>query len=659
MPASASTHGPEDLIGRLSSATDGEAKLKALRELKNQIIGNRTKKFSYIKLGAVPSVVSILSSAVSGYGDGYSNSLLVQSAAAIGSFACGVDAGVKAVLDAGAFPHLLSLISHPNDKVVDAGARSLRMIYQSKLAPKYDFLQEENMEFLLSLLNSENENVTGLGASIITHSCETSIEQKALSDAGILKKLISLLGGSLSQRDASLEALATIFKENPKAISKFVGTESGRALSAVIELTKDKYPRTRLLACICLIVIRNTFPCYLQDVGIKTKLILILLELLDDPGQVGDDAAFALSSLIAEKEDLQKLAFEANVVDKLCNHLRKGPVQAKRFQGILLSLADLCSKLESCRSRLLSLQVLNLVTDALIHDSADVRAAACICLKSVSRSVKNLCAGHFVNEVLIIRLIQLLHDTSTSVQVAVLGAISNIVVDFATCKSTFIQCGGVKQLVQLSKSMDSTVRVNAVWALRNLTFLKDNRCKEGIFLELTVSTLSSLIHDYEPSVQEQALALVRNLVDGCIESVEYVFAEDSLILHAVGKQLQSASKAEVLIQGMYVLSNVASGKEFHKEAVMHELFPQAGNSTQSIIIKFLQSNDSRLRTAAVWAVVNLTFPSSPGAFGRVVKLRNAGIVSQLKNMINDPCLDVKLRVRTALEQFTTSGDGST
>uniref|UniRef100_A0A5B6ZSE1 Putative armadillo repeat-containing protein 8 n=1 Tax=Davidia involucrata TaxID=16924 RepID=A0A5B6ZSE1_DAVIN len=660
MPASASTHRPEALIGRLSSiATDGEAKLKALRELKNQIIGNRTKKFSYIKLGAVPSIVSILSSAASGYGDGDSNSLLVQSAAAIGSFACGVDAGVKAVLDAGAFPHLLSLISHPNDKVVDAGARSLRMIYQSKLAPKYDFLQEKNMEFLLSLLNSENENVTGLGASIITHSCETSTEQKALSDAGILKKLSSLLGGSLSQRDASLEALATIFKENPKVISKFVGPESGRALSAVIELTKDKYPRTRLLACMCLIVIRNTSPWYLQDVGIKIKLILILLELLDDPGQVGDDAAFALSNLIAEKEDLQKLAFEANVVDKLCNHLQKGPIQAKRFQGILRALADLCSKLESCRSRLLSLQVLNLVTDALIHDSADVRAAACICLKNVSRSVKNLSAGHFMNEIIIIPLVQLLHDTSTSVQVAALGAISNIVVDFSTHKSTFIQCGGVKQLVQLSKSMDSTVRVNAVCALRNLMFLKDYGCKEGIFSELTASTLTSLIHDHESSVQEQALALVRNLVDGCIDSVEHVFAEDSLILHAVGRQLQSASKAEVLIQGMYVLSNVASGKEFHKEAVMYELFPQAGNSTQSIMVKFLQSNDSRLRTAAVWAVVNLTFPSSPGAFGRVVKLRNAGIFSQLKNMVNDHCLDVKLRVKTALGQSMIFGDGST
>ena len=240
---------------------------------------------------------------------------------------------------------------------MDAGSRSLKMIYQSKLAPKYDFLQEKNVTFLLSLLNSENENVTGLGASIITHSCETSLEQKALSDAGVLKRLVCLLGGSLCQRDASLESLVTIIKGNPEVVSKFLGPESGKALTAVTELTNDRCPRTRLLACMCMIVIRNTSPCYLQDVGTKTKLVLILLELLDDPSQVGDEAAFALSSLIAENEELQKLAFEENVVDKLCNHLRKGPLQAKRIQGIFLALADLCSKLESCRSRLLSLQV--------------------------------------------------------------------------------------------------------------------------------------------------------------------------------------------------------------------------------------------------------------------------------------------------------------
>lgn len=676
MPASASSAPPppthsrrEDLIGRLSSSST-EAKLKALRDLKNQIIGNRTKKLCFLKLGAVPSVTSILSSSsataaaaaagsvCSGNDVELNDSLIIQSAAAIGSFACGFDDGVKAVLDAGAFPLLLRLISYPNDKVVGAAARSLKFIYQSKLAPRYDFLQGNNMEFIQSLLNSENENVTGLGASIITHSCWTSMEQKALSDAGIIKKLTCMLGGSVTQKDASLESLATILKGNPEVISTFTEPENGGALGTVTELTKDKNARTRLLACICLIVIKNSAPSCLQDLRIKTKLILILLELLDDD-QVGDEAPFALSSLIAEKEDLQVLAFEANVIDKLVNHLRKAPVLSRRLEGILIALANMCSRLERCRDRLLSLEAMKFVTDALSQDSGEVRAAACVCLKNVSRSVKNLSAGLFMNESFVAPLVQLLFDDLTFVQVSALDAISNIVVDFLAHKTMFMKCGGVKQLVQLSKSMDATIRVKTVCALRNLTFLVSDKCKEEILSELTQLTLRSLICDPEVCVQEQALALVCNLVDGPLDSIQHVFAEDALLLHAVGQQLQSASKAEVLIQGMYVFTNVASGNEVHKEAVMQELFPPLANECESIMSKFLHSDDSRLRTAAVWALVNLTFPSSSGAFGRVMKLRNAGIVSQLKNMVNDPCLDVKLRARTALGQSINSGDGST
>ncbi|XP_073015931.1 uncharacterized protein [Primulina eburnea] len=629
-PSNHSSH-PEYLIGRLNSAiTPYEAKLKDLRDLKNQIIGNRTKKLAFLKLGAVPSVASILSDAVAAaegsVGDARElhESVLIQSAAAIGSFACGLDAGVKAVLDVGAFPLLLSLISHVNDKVVDAGARSLKLIYQSKLAPKYDFIQEKNMEFLLSLLNSENENVTGLGASIVAHSCQTIVEQQALSETGVIKKLVSLLGGSLIQRDASLESLAAAIRDNQEVASKFVGTENGKALNVVIELTKDKYPRTRLLAC-----------------------------------QVGDESPFLLSSLINEKEDMQKIAFDANAVEKMHEHLKKGSFQGKRLQGILLALADLCTKLECCRNRVLHLKVLDFAVDALAHDSAEVRAAACVFLKNVSRSVKNLSAGHFMNDTVALPLIELLCDSCTSVQIAALRAISNVVVDFKAHKSLFTQSGGVKQLVLLSKSMESAIRVNAVCALKNLTFLANNRCKEEILLELTTSTLARLISDPEAAVQEQALALIRNLISGTLNSIEYVFGEDSLLLHAIGRQLQSSYAFEVLIQGMFTLSNVASGNEFHKEAVMNQLFPSAGNDTESILTKFLQSTDYRLRTAAIWTIVNLIFPSGPGACGRVTELQNAGIISTLKNMTNDPCLDVKLRVRMVLGQLLMFGDTST
>lgn len=61
------------------------------------------------------------------------------------------------------------------------------------------------------------------------------------------------------------------------------------------------------------------------------------------------------------------------------------------------------------------------------------------------------------------------------------------------------------------------------------------------------------VSDSEPSVQENAMALVRNLIDGCVDSIEYVFAEDGIILNAIGRQLQSISRDEIGVQVRSVL----------------------------------------------------------------------------------------------------------
>ncbi|XP_064982118.1 uncharacterized protein LOC135623269 isoform X2 [Musa acuminata AAA Group] len=643
MPASAANNRPEDLTARLgvgAGAAQGEALLKALREVKNQIIGNKTKKLLYLHLGAVPKIVSVLAAAAAspssdsgGISRGGDAAVIVQAAAAIGSFACGVEDGVRAVLDAGAVPHLTSILSHDDEKVVDAGARSLKMIFQSELAPKYDVLQEKNLNFILSLLDSDNENVTELAASIIAHSCETNEQQKALCDAGVLLRFVSLLGGSSNQKDGCLESIAAVIKNNPEVSSRFSCTGNGKALNALANLIQDRYPHTRLLACKCLIAVAHASPCYVEELQIKTKLVLVLVELLEEPGRVGNEAPFSLKTLIADDEELHKQALSVNAIEKLCSILQMSSVQARRLQGILLALAELCSKLEKCRCQLMSPQVLNLIVDALKHDCMDVRVAACDCIRNITRSLKNLSAGCLSSEAFIVRLVQLSHDPSTSVQ------------------SVLIKCGGVSQLVQLSKSMDSALRSKSVLALRNLMFLADITDKEFILKELTLCTLASLIYDSECSIQEQALALTSDLVDGCSQSVKHVLAEDSIILDAVMRQLQNASSIGVCIQGMFVLSNIAAGSESDKDTVMNYLVPPHTDSCiPSFTIKFLQSKDILLRVASLWCFVNLTDPASVGSSRRVARLQDAGIVLQLKSMLNDPCLDCKLRARMILEQ---------
>ncbi|VAH91478.1 unnamed protein product [Triticum turgidum subsp. durum] len=630
--------------GRGEGGEGEHERVLALREIKNQIIGNRTKKLLYLRLGAVPAVVAALAE------PGASPAALVQAAAAAGSFACGVDDGARAVLAAGAVGHLTRLLAHPDVQVVDACARALRMIYQSKQAPTFDVNNEKNMDFLLSLLDSENENVTELAANIISYSCNSNTEQLALCGAGVPQKLVSLFGGSMNLRDACLESMTAIIRNNWEVASRFASMDHGKAFRSIVALIHDRSPRTRLLACLCLIALGHASPCHFLDRQIKTKLILVLLELIEEPGHVGDEAPLALTTLIKDSVELQKQAFSTNAVAKLSNHLLANTSQTRRAVTILLALAELCSKQEESRSQLLSGQVSTLILDALKHDCADIRVAACSCLKNISRSSKVLSAGRLSCDTVIAPLVQLLYDSSTSVQIAALGAICNIAVNLTPRKSVLLHSGVVSQLVHLSKSMDPTLRLKSVLALRNIMFLMNPKDKDLILKELTVSTLSSLICDSEHSVQEQTLALVQNLLDGYVDSVNYVTGEDGMVINAISRQLNSASATGVCIQGMLVLANMAAGNELNKEAVMDVTVPhRADRIKPSFVVNFLQSKDKQLRVATLWCILNLIYPNSDSSSTRVARLQNAGVISQVKNMINDPCLDCKLRVRMVLE----------
>jgi hypothetical protein len=95
-------------------------------------------------------------------------------------------------------------------------------------------------------------------------------------------------------------------------------------------------------------------------------------------------------------------------------------------------------------------------------------------------------------------------------QVAVLGALNNIVMDFSSPKSSFIEYGGIKQLTELSKSMDPNTRCSALRALRNLMFLADIKRKELFYSDVKAQGLACLISGksfYESSNQNHMIHL--------------------------------------------------------------------------------------------------------------------------------------------------------
>ena len=79
---------------------------------------------------------------------------------------------------------------------------------------------------------------------------------------------------------------------------------------------------------------------------------------------------------------------------------------------------------------------------------------------------------------------------------------------------TVLESGGVEKLVKLLSSMDNNLRLNSVWALKNLLFQADSEVKATVMNQVTYSRLIELINDGEAGIQEQALNLLRNLACG-------------------------------------------------------------------------------------------------------------------------------------------------
>jgi hypothetical protein len=87
----------------------------------------------------------------------------------------------------------------------------------------------------------------------------------------------------------------------------------------------------------------------------------------------------------------------------------------------------------------------------------------------------------------------------------------------------------VEKLAALVSSMDSNLRLNAVWALKNLLFQAESDIKTKVMHQLTYPTLKSLMHDSEIGIQEQSLNLLRNLACGN-ETVRILMADRNIIL---------------------------------------------------------------------------------------------------------------------------------
>ncbi|CAB4378080.1 unnamed protein product [Rhizophagus irregularis] len=656
------------------NSSDPAVRVKALRFIKNNIIGNKTKKDLYIQLNVIPKLVKFLKSK-----DTVDSQVQIQAAIVLGSFAYGGEENVTEIAKHDAIKPLLECISLQNDpRLIEAAARALKAIYKCPTADKNDIFADHHLRDLITLLNpdslhpkTDRERIASvhtaeLAATIIARCCDTNEQQIQIASAGAFPALVKLLTCGFSKaQEAALDALAYLCRENPefgKAIVETKSETSDSPVKIMLNLIQDKSSTMRLIAAKCLTHLSraNAIGEYSNDI---TLIVLpTLVKLLDEKGPVREEAPHVLAYLIRDNEELQKAACDSDAVPKLADFVTHVVDQESSYydpvgdgdklkENALMALAAISSLTDDGRKLVVEAKIIPHIVAAMSHRSYGIRAAACQCTRSLSRSI-NILRTSLVDAGVATPLFKLLSDESTDVQATACATLCNLVLDFSPMKKTIMELGGIEKLVELVRSPDNTLRLNAIWALKNLVYQAESDVKEAVMKVLTYQTMENLISDQEiVEVQEQALNLLRNLACTKPIDIEEVFkglSENKLMNIIENKLCWWNENEEIIKQVLYVINNIASGYERHKTAIMNR------PTILTRILNYMGHDNPEIRVIAVWVLINLLWTEDKSASSqvRVQKLRDLGFEDKVKNMTNDENLDVRERVKTVLNQFS-------
>jgi armadillo repeat-containing protein 8 len=303
-----------------------------------------------------------------------------------------------------------------------------------------------------------------------------------------------------------------------------------------------------------------------------------------------------------------------------------------------------------------------------------IRAAACQCTRSLSRSVCIL-RTNLVDAGIAVPLFRLLSDESLEVRIAATGAVCNLMLEFSPMRRAILEQGAMKILCQHTYSPYAQLRLNAVWALKHFCYQPDEPYQvEQMLHELGYDQLMRLCEDEDVGVQEQALSVIRNVMTGEVKSIGLLFdnigsarlmklivekldSNYSELVAAVSVLLDNA----LILKAAYICVHIGSGTEIHRNALMSD--PQVLRA----ILHHMDSPSDNVRIGCVWTIINLivteeTFDArctSPRFHQmltslaecrkRAMALRDLGVFDKLVRMKeNDSSLDVKERAKSAL-----------
>lgn len=216
---------------------------------------------------------------------------------------------------------------------------------------------------------------------------------------------------------------------------------------------------------------------------ISSELIPSLLSLFKDKSDASVKAPIVLAILLGDDEELQsKVALETDAL-KLLADILDNPGELypeQRKEGALSCIAAIGSVREECRKAIIeSKSIVSHMVNSMKNGRNETKLIACQCARVLSRSVKAL-RTILIDSGIAAPLLELFTSGNVELQTSSCAVLCNLVLEFSPMRKMIIENNVLSILSRMIASSDHSLKINALWTLKNLSYQSDSQTKQEI-----------------------------------------------------------------------------------------------------------------------------------------------------------------------------------
>lgn len=655
--------------------------MEGVKEIKDLVIGNNKQKSNFIVLGAVQRLVYLIEDT------GTTIELKTQAAIVLGSLAKGIETNVKTLLDQRVVEVTCTGLGSPNLRFAEASLRCLRTILTSSEAAT-NFLYINPAAVIPQLLENINKTtcMQECTCEIISHCCRATEHQNLLLGLNVIGLLGNLLVSCLPKvKVKALNALSVLCYKNFSVCQQCVLLTVGdlQVVDILVKLLAQSQTKAiQLCAAKCLTYMYRTSVLKSDpyDFIITKKVLPCLVRMCDNSCSTEErvSGAETLAYLIELDPPLQRLTYiceqfpcklEAYFKNPTVGDTKSTP-NMKRFKNELrhkhdlrragfLAYASLLSNDEDIRKQVTTESLVNHIAEAMTETCAAVRVNALRCFLSLSRSVQLLRTTFQDVGIwkVLLKLLKEYSEQSLEEKQVISSVICNLLLEFCPNK-TELQVAGLLQIICTWIKIDA-LRLNAVWALMNMTFHADFSVKVDVIEALGSEQIFRLFSDDNKEVIVRSLGLFRNILSSKCD-VDIMMAQHGVTIKQACKHVlttfSDAGAGNPSLHTEYELIRA------HTVCVLSCIAAGEGNSTiknflqddtkiLQQIVSYLSHFDLNVQLASVSFICYFIRMEEPGCIERQTLMKEYGAIACLQQLQSTNDAGLMEKVEEAMHHF--------